>query len=132
MLEAVTQVEAEASCIALHHPAENPLRIEFPSGEAAEGVKQLAPAMGQGILGHVASAGKALRVDDVRQDPRFEPFVTSGKEHGTGLGLAIVPGIVEGHGGSIQVDSRVAGEEAGRGSGSVFTIRMPAHGPTEC
>lgn len=61
----------------------------------------------------------------------FEPFVTSGKERGTGLGLAIVRGIVEGHGGSIQVDSRVAGEEAGRNAGSIFTIRMPARDPTE-
>jgi len=73
MLEAVTAVEAEASCIALHHPEENLLRIEFASGEAVEGVKHLTVAMGQGILGHVASTGKALRVDDVRQDSRFDP-----------------------------------------------------------
>lgn len=73
MLEAVTAVEAEASCIALHHPAENLLRIEYASGEAEEGVKHLTLTMGQGILGHVATTGKALRIDDVRQDSRFDP-----------------------------------------------------------
>lgn len=81
MLEAVTAVEAEASCIALRHPTENLLRIEFASGEADEGVKHLTLAMGQGILGHVASTSKALRVDDVRQDPRFEASV----DHRTGF-----------------------------------------------
>jgi signal transduction histidine kinase len=59
----------------------------------------------------------------------FEPFVTSGKDHGTGLGLAIVREIVEGQGGTIQLQSRVAGEEAGQSPGSVFTIRMPMGTP---
>jgi len=81
MLEAVTAVEAEASCIALRHPEEDLLRIEFASGEADEGVKHLTLAMGQGILGHVASTAKALRVDDVSTDPRFEPSV----DHRTGF-----------------------------------------------
>jgi signal transduction histidine kinase len=59
----------------------------------------------------------------------FEPFVTSGKDHGTGLGLAIVREIVDGHGGAIELHSRVAGEEAGQSPGSVFTIRMPIGPP---
>ena len=75
MLEAETAVEAEASYIALRHPEENLLRIEFASGEADEGVKHLTLALGQGILGHVASTGKALRIDDVSKDPRFEASV---------------------------------------------------------
>ena len=53
MLEAVTAVDAEASCIALHHPTENLLRIEFASGEASEGVKHITLAMGQGIEGRL-------------------------------------------------------------------------------
>lgn len=49
----------------------------------------------------------------------FDPFFTTKKNgEGTGLGLSIVQSIIEGHQGSIQVDS-VPGE------GTVFTIRLP-------
>jgi len=75
MREAETAVSAEASCIALHDPLDNLLHIEFASGEADEGVRHLTLAMGQGILGEVAASGKAIRVDDARQDPRFDSFV---------------------------------------------------------
>lgn len=58
----------------------------------------------------------------------FEPFVTAGKEHGTGLGLAVVRNIVEAHGGTIRVKSRVAEEEPGQASGSQFVITLPING----
>lgn len=50
----------------------------------------------------------------------FDPFFTT-KEHGTGLGLSISYGIVEQHGGSIEVNSV-------RGAGSTFTIHLPVNG----
>jgi two-component system sensor histidine kinase HydH len=47
----------------------------------------------------------------------FEPFFTT-KDGGTGLGLAITRKIIEGHGGSIRVESKP-------GSGAKFHIRLP-------
>jgi signal transduction histidine kinase len=48
----------------------------------------------------------------------FEPFVSSKGEKGTGLGLWIVKGIVENHGGTIRLRSRM-------GAGTVFTLSFP-------
>ena len=75
MQGAEAAVEAEASCIALYHPSDDRLHIEFASGEKSEGVRHLSLAMGQGILGEVAATGTPLRVDDTQQDPRFESSV---------------------------------------------------------
>ena len=50
----------------------------------------------------------------------FDPFFST-KEKGTGLGLSVAYGILEKHGGKIQVDSRV-------GKGTTVTFRLPAAG----
>jgi two-component system NtrC family sensor kinase len=55
----------------------------------------------------------------------FEPFFsTKGAESGVGLGLAVVYGIINRHGGKIDVDSQ-------RGRGTTFTIRLPRRPPDE-
>jgi PAS domain S-box-containing protein len=51
----------------------------------------------------------------------FEPFYTTKKDAGTGLGLWVSRGIVEKHGGSIRVRSRVNGDR----SGTVFSVFLP-------
>jgi two-component system NtrC family sensor kinase len=64
----------------------------------------------------VTDTGVGISPEDL---PRiFEPFFTTKETRGAGLGLAVTWGIVEGHGGTIDVASEV-------GKGSRFTVRLP-------
>lgn len=52
----------------------------------------------------------------------FEPFFSTKGEKGTGLGLWVSNGIIQSHGGSLQVRSRI-------GQGTTFSITLPIGGP---
>lgn len=64
----------------------------------------------------VEDSGRGIAPEDMRH--LFEPFFTTKGTHGTGLGLAVSWGIVDGHGGTIDVSSA-------EGRGTRFTVRLP-------
>lgn len=70
----------------------------------------------------VADTGCGIKKEDL--DSIFEPFFTTqpvGK--GTGLGLSVTYGLVEQHGGTLEVQSK-------EGDGTTFTIRFPMLSPS--
>lgn len=78
-----------------------------------------------GISARVAGTNAEIRVTDngpgIRPALRqriFEPFYTS-RPDGTGLGLAVVKSVIEGHGGSVEVE---AGQPE---TGACFVLRLP-------
>lgn len=80
---------------------------------------------GKMIVMSVRDEGEGIPEDEV--ESMFKPFQKKRRaarataEHGSGLGLAIARGIVQGHGGRIEVESHP-------GSGSTFTVFLPISG----
>ena len=74
---------------------------------------------GDGLWLSVRDSGPGLSLE--QRSSLFEPFYTT-KPKGTGLGLAISYGIVERHGGTIEVSSQA-------GEGTTFTVRLPSNAP---
>jgi signal transduction histidine kinase len=66
----------------------------------------------------LSDTGEGIAKDDVGK--LFEPLFTT-KAKGIGLGLPVIRSIVEGHGGTIDVQSEV-------GQGSTFVVRLPVGG----
>lgn len=78
----------------------------FPGADAARYIRIVITDTGTGM-------------DEITKRRIFEPFFTTkGPGKGTGLGMSIVYGIMESHGGFIDVDSIV-------GTGTTFTIILP-------
>ena len=85
-------------------------------GEIYVGTSLVETEEGTRVEVKVADDGGGISEEDLARV--FEPFFTTKGVKGTGLGLAVVWGIVQEHGGSIQVDSTV-------GRGATFTITLP-------
>jgi len=68
------------------------------------------------VLARVTDTGEGIPADNLNRI--FDPFFTT-KENGTGLGLTITYGIVQAHGGSIEVESHP-------GQGTTFDLYLPA------
>lgn len=72
---------------------------------------------GNSVILDVQDTGSGMTADVLRKI--FDPFFTTKEEgKGVGLGLAVVYGIVESHGGDIEVDTTV-------GQGSTFHVILP-------
>jgi len=69
-----------------------------------------------GVVLEVADNGCGINSENLNKI--FDPFFSTKGHEGTGLGLAVVWGIVNEHGGAIEVASNT-------GRGTVFTIRLP-------
>ena len=68
------------------------------------------------VLVEVRDTGSGM-AEDVRRRC-LEPFFTTKGERGTGLGLAMAYGILQRHGGSIEIESEL-------GKGTTFQLRLP-------
>jgi two-component system NtrC family sensor kinase len=73
---------------------------------------------GEWVLTYFRDVGPGMSSEQIAN--LFEPFYTT-KSDGTGLGLAISYGIVERHGGSIEIPSQP-------GRGTTFIVKLPVQG----
>jgi putative PEP-CTERM system histidine kinase len=83
-------------------------------------VERDGPGVASRLVLSVRDNGPGMTPEFVR-DSLFRPFATT-KAAGLGIGLMQCRGIIEGHGGSIAVDSRP-------GRGTMFEVRVPASEP---
>jgi len=77
-----------------------------------------------GVEVRIADSGPGIPLE--LQEQIFNPFVTT-KKNGVGLGLSIVSKIIDGHRGSIRVETaNPAAADGGQGPGACFVIFLPA------
>lgn len=87
----------------------------MPQGGSLEITSGISPD-GKGV--YVVFADTGCGISEVDLPRVFDPFFSTKGMGGTGLGMSVTYGIVEQHGGSMDVKSRI-------GEGTVFTIRIP-------
>jgi len=93
---------------------------EAMSGKGGGSLEVRTGVSGDGVFLRVADTGEGIPPENLRRI--FDPFFTTKPEgKGVGLGLAVSYGIVQAHGGDIEVKSKV-------GEGTTFTVTLPANG----
>lgn len=105
---------------AMKRGGELTVRTQICSGE--EFVAALAQGNGNGSVGSpevlrvtIRDSGEGIRSEDIAHV--FDPFFST-KDYGTGLGLSVVHGIIQEHGGQIEVESELK-------KGTAFHILLP-------
>jgi two-component system NtrC family sensor kinase len=92
----------------------------------AHGRVEVTTALGpgkEGVILQVRDNGEGIRTEHVGKI--FDPFFTTKPEgKGVGLGLAVSYGIVEAHGGEVDVSSQP-------GQGATFTVKLPLKAPEQ-
>ena len=87
----------------------------------AGGTIRIATSM-QGERVCIAVSDTGIGMSEHERQRCLEPFFTTKGDHGTGLGLSVVYGIVQRHGGNVEIAST-------KGEGSTFAILLPATTP---
>jgi signal transduction histidine kinase/CheY-like chemotaxis protein len=83
------------------------------------------PGRQPGRFAHFSVSDSGIGIDPAIRERIFDPFFsTKPVGQGTGLGLAVVHGIVQAHGGAIEVESR-------HGEGATFHVYLPAAQETQ-
>ena len=72
----------------------------------------------EGLEVHLSVADNGIGMDEETRRRCLEPFYTTKGERGTGLGLSAVYGIIERHGGTLDIESE-------KGRGTMFCISLP-------
>ncbi len=75
---------------------------------------------GDGVAVSVSDTG--IGMSEAEKERCLEPFFTTKGERGTGLGLSVVYGIVQRHGGGIEIETE-------EGRGTTFIISLPIETP---
>jgi heavy metal sensor kinase len=121
-LELAEQVSVPGDVFALERAVRNLVENALRHTPAGEQIVIRAATVGSGARIDVIDAGVGIAPEDLPHI--FERFyrvdTARTRTHGgAGLGLSIVQAIVEAHGGTVSVESKL-------GAGSTFTLRLPA------
>ncbi len=106
-------VDRSLTVAALSSICENALEVSPEGGVVLLRAERL-PGV-RGVAFRITDSGPGIPKNMLERI--FEPFFTT-KRAGTGLGLAIARGVIQGHGGTIQVLDRTGG-------GTVVNIEIP-------